>query len=182
MPLRPMHVRQRDIDGCGVACVAMMACVTYDEAWRACFPRRGGRGHRNEVDGQEMIKALARLGYKAYLSDTFKEHNAPAILVYSYDPLRPSPYCTHCVVWDPAVERLMDPGDDTTYVHSYDQDEQLRLWQATGWSCIILGGKLPGRTVNRCRVPSRDRSRDRTTTDGCTYLYDRYDGGWPSVY
>lgn len=144
---RPTHVRQKDADGCGVACVAMLADVSYEAARRACFPRLDHEGLRSgerqplDVDARMMIQALWRLGFHARESDTYKDQDAAVIMVYSYYPGKKNAASwVHCVVWDTDEGRLMDPGDDTPYVTSEDQRQQLDLWERSRWRCVVLGG------------------------------------------
>jgi ABC-type bacteriocin/lantibiotic exporter with double-glycine peptidase domain len=105
------QVIQADDAGCGIACVAMLARVTYAEARNKMFKKTDG------VTGTftwEVRKALRKFGMKSPKRlrvirdrDAYRElrHNALLKLV---TPSHKSG-CWHWVVWDARRKKLLDP-------------------------------------------------------------------------
>lgn len=104
------EIRQRNDNDCGVACVAMVAGVSYFEARQQMFPD-GAPGLTEKAD---LIAALEVLGRKptqrlqSFLGIHHSVINLPfdAILKCNY---RKASGEWHWVVWDAKYQKIRDP-------------------------------------------------------------------------
>lgn len=132
------HVRQGDENGCAIACIAIIAGLTYERARAETFPkRRTFRDNKSlHVDDDRMSSTFRRLGFHVNHSATFRDHKRPAVLVFEWEPGMPSSD-RHAVVWDPFSERFLDPGYGPNF---HNTDRYLTLWQKTGYRATIVTG------------------------------------------
>ena len=108
-------VRQKDEIGCGIACVAMLSGVTYDEARKTLFPK----GAVKRTSSGKLFDALRKFGRKPVakrmisLKHVDLDHFADDCLVGAFLGSD-----RHWVVWDAAAKRIRDP---------YKGDYQLKV-------------------------------------------------------
>jgi ABC-type bacteriocin/lantibiotic exporter with double-glycine peptidase domain len=100
-------IRQRQEDDCGIACVAMLARVSYDRALDEGFD--GDSGLTDTID---VVRALQRLGGRPKTSRLIpkrtKDHRSfefDALLLVNYRKNRVG----HWVVWDSLHGKIRDP-------------------------------------------------------------------------
>jgi hypothetical protein len=105
------RVVQEDDTGCGVACVAMLGKVDYQDARKAMFARKGGY-----TGTTKLRKGLAKFGLDCAeliqfrRNSKFSSHESlpfDAILKLIAPSHKPG-YC-HWVVWDSRLGRIQDP-------------------------------------------------------------------------
>jgi hypothetical protein len=99
---------QKDEDGCGVACVAMLAGISYSQARSIMF----GSEPVGLTSTSGLIDALVRLGRRPFnkrLSPlrgrNYRELKSDALLKV----IRPGKWWFHWIVWDAKRERHLDP-------------------------------------------------------------------------
>jgi hypothetical protein len=103
------RVEQHDIDGCGVACFAMLTGQTYPEVLATLNP-----GQASWTDQSRLIEALQEAGY--HLNVRF---NTPirdletSLLVVRYRIA--GEIYMHCVVWDAERQAILDPYDTRSF-------------------------------------------------------------------
>ena len=101
------RVPQRTQTDCGVACVAMLAGVPYEEA-RAAFKFR----HRNQITStKDCIKALRRLG--VLVADRLRPLGPDPVETLTCRALLKTNKrrtCWHWTVYDPASRSIIDPS------------------------------------------------------------------------
>ena len=104
-------VRQRHKSDCGIACAAMLAGVSYDEASDAAAPLGKRRGKTNETT---MYLILRNLGLKGKLPLIAGRPNGQDALVKcnSGTRRRAGVKGWHWCVWSAAEQRILDPLDD----------------------------------------------------------------------
>lgn len=104
-------IRQRYKSDCGVACAAMLAGVTYEEASAAFAPLGKRRGCTNETT---MYLALRELGVKGKLPMASGKPNGQNALLKCNrtEHRRAGVKRWHWCVWDAAEQRILDPLDD----------------------------------------------------------------------
>ena len=117
------RVAQLDPNGCGVACVAMLAGVSYRSACALMFPDKRG----NYTSHAQLRKALRRygigLGKRVSLSgqrlnDLTVDGILSARIFWKGDDW------SHWIVWDARRQALLDP---------YDEQISLRLTRLVGF-------------------------------------------------
>jgi ABC-type bacteriocin/lantibiotic exporter with double-glycine peptidase domain len=105
------RVAQRDKNGCGVACVAMIAAITYEEACELMFPGRKG----NYTRAKDLRTALKHYGLtlgrrmslkNASMSDL--KHNG-IILAHTESVSEDRWAGSHWIVWDSDSQASLDP-------------------------------------------------------------------------
>lgn len=108
------RVHQRDIYGCGVACVAMLAGVSYNHAKKAIFgDDLGGLYKLRGTDHEAIARGLFNLGLDCAQTKLtgpigLRSLRKPAALMFRWPNARS---LVHCVVWDPAFGgRIVDPA------------------------------------------------------------------------
>ena len=119
------HVYQRDLNGCAVAGLAMLANVDYFVARRAVFPKiehkhnaRSCCGTYDEipcVDDEELFRGARRLGLKIRhyevknlsANDIYYRLKNDALLTMDIG----HPGTTHCFAWDAKNKKLWDPAE-----------------------------------------------------------------------
>lgn len=105
------RVVQEDENGCGVACVAMLAGVNYQAARVKMFPRRGG--YTNTADLRRALRkfklkcAPRMVTFRSSGFRNYKDLPTDAILKL-IAPTHP-PGVWHWVVWDARRKCLLDP-------------------------------------------------------------------------
>lgn len=99
-------VKQRNENGCGVACVAMIAGVTYSQARALMFGERAG----GYTDTAQLREALGALGIQT----------APKLVLFKSEAPQDLPFNAilktnrrtkdwHWVVWDCRRQKVLDP-------------------------------------------------------------------------
>ncbi|WP_352660945.1 cysteine peptidase family C39 domain-containing protein [Mesorhizobium australicum] len=100
-------IKQQDENGCGVACVAMIACITYTLARQHMFGDRPG-GYTSTGD---LRRALAQLDIEAAPRLVRLKAQTPADL--PFDAILKTNVKQdgewHWVVWDSRRQLLLDP-------------------------------------------------------------------------
>lgn len=114
------HIYQKNGTDCGVACVAMVAKVSYKTAYRACgFSKRD---KKQLTSTKQLRAALQRLGVKTYprlrpfrkKQPNDLEHNA----ILKVDHIG---RMWHWVAYDAKKQIIFDPAKDNILknIHSY---------------------------------------------------------------
>jgi hypothetical protein len=124
------HVYQRDLNGCAVAGLAMLANVDYFVARRAVFPKIEHvvnretdlyQDHYDEipcVDDEELFRGARRLGLKIRhyevknlsANDIYYRLKNDALLTMDIGRFG-YPGTTHCFAWDAKNKKLWDPAE-----------------------------------------------------------------------
>lgn len=99
-------VKQLHVDGCFVACVAMLLGETYDNAFNEMFPGRDdGWG---DLPVEEASHVLERLGFKPVRSRARRiknlRHDAVVVIKWKEDPS-----ISHSAVWSSKKRKMLDP-------------------------------------------------------------------------
>jgi ABC-type bacteriocin/lantibiotic exporter with double-glycine peptidase domain len=118
-------IKQEDANGCGVACVAMLTGVEYDEAREVIYPT----GRSRLTNTKDLRTALKKLGRKP-----MSERRQP------FGPKTPEDLTTntlifvkmgkkgkgngHWVVWDAEAKKIRDP------------DPSKRLYKIKGYLAV----------------------------------------------
>lgn len=124
------YKKQQVSSGCAIACVAMIADVSYKEARKAVLGTSRG-GHYASFD--QCIKGLKKLGILGKRSNSYNK-NTPAILMFSWSY---APDVHHCVVYDPAFGgRFIDPAGSHDGSRFY-----LQRWRRSGKETLVIVGK-----------------------------------------
>lgn len=118
-------VRQQHFTGCAIACVAMVAGRTYDEAHALSGKR--GKGDKSLWE-HEIVGLLRTFGIRSRFVEGHVLNRRPAILMFDWVMSSG----THCVVWDPRKVHFIDPdhGEQEELVES-------ELWIRSG-RCAVL--------------------------------------------
>lgn len=107
MSFRLVQQKNRS-SGCGPACVAMVARVSYDQATRAIFnddrTTELGTEYRHLRDG---LKALGLRTSFAVRATTFEQASEPSIFAVKW---REQSRKWHWVLYDPRTRRIFDPN------------------------------------------------------------------------
>lgn len=109
-------IRQEDENGCGVACVAMLAGVTYSEARTIVYPN----GRAKLTNTKILRAALLQLGRKP-LSETRISLRSKTLDDLDRDALifvkmgKKGKGNGHWIVWDNAARKERDPDDRKPY-------------------------------------------------------------------
>lgn len=106
-------IRQKHRLGCGIACLAMIAGISYNESLALLHPNRE-KGEITSVDTDQLVSAIRDLGYHCSIywgNFPLNLFSSRMIIGVLHPKSRPkSPYCeSHVVVWDPKVNRIYDP-------------------------------------------------------------------------
>lgn len=104
-------IRQRYRSDCGIACAAMLAGVSYEEASDAAAPLGKRRGQTNETT---MSLILQHLGFEAKIPMIPGPANGTnALLKCNRGERRRAGVKTwHWCVWSSAEQKILDPLDD----------------------------------------------------------------------
>lgn len=126
------RVKQPVSTGCAVACVAMVAGVSFDKAARAVKRRTTGDLCASFA---EMMQALRHMGFTCRMGSDFRARGQRAILMFEWDW---APEVYHCLVWDPAFGgRLVEPDG---LISKMDYDYYWRLWRRSGREALVVTG------------------------------------------
>lgn len=125
-------VRQRHDTGCAIACAAMLAGVSYDEALRAIHGRKKPR--KKSATIPKVRKGLKQLGVKTEETGRFMQLKRPAMMMFEW-PCAPGLH--HCVVYDPSFGgRIIDPAGDAEWYRG--RDYYLRAWRRSGRMSVAV--------------------------------------------
>lgn len=109
-------IKQEDENGCGVAAVAMLAGVTYEEARAVVYP--SGRSRLTKT--KEFHDALIKLGRRplserriGFGSKTPDDLDAEALIYVKMG--KKGQGNGHWIVWDNAARELRDPSQPKPY-------------------------------------------------------------------
>lgn len=126
------RVEQLQDTGCAVACVAMVAGVSYT---RAALHVKGRRHGDLSAYFTEMARGLRSMGFTCRMGIDFRRTRRRAILMFEW---RCCPGDYHCVVWDPSFGgRFVDPGYDRSLTHQFYIDS----WRRSGSQSLIITGR-----------------------------------------
>ena len=105
------HVIQKDENGCGMACVAMLAGVDYETSCKRLFRTKSGKGRYTHT--KEIKAALRRAGLRTDRRCVrFKKDEGPLILQFDAIMITRAAKqhgTFHWVVWDSKARRVLDP-------------------------------------------------------------------------
>jgi len=135
------RIQQGNHYGCGIACVATVAGVTYARARHEFFPhvKKFKEGKHLAVSGEHMVNALRRLGFEAAIEDDFKKLKVPAIVPFKWVHL--SKWSgVHAVVWNPFDRKFVDPGSD--HDRGLDNLFYENKWRKSNFSVVAVTGKI----------------------------------------
>lgn len=109
-------IKQKEENDCGVACVAMLAGASYDEARALIHPN----GRSKLTKTKDLSNALIKLGRKPlsdrrqpFGSKTPRDLDTDALVFVEMDDGDDS---KHWIVWDAKAKKLRDPYH-TKYEH-----------------------------------------------------------------
>lgn len=116
-------VKQKHKDGCGVACFAMLADISYRRAMRILHPWRLPFTKAN-TNNKHFVATFVKLGWNWTCStdgnvDITKINNKAMLVIANEDKTY------HGVVWDPKTKTVLDPQDPQKPLEYY----QKRLYQ-----------------------------------------------------
>lgn len=124
---------QQPPSGCAIACVAMVAGVSYDEAFLAVHDSWNAHP---EASYKDIIAGLRKLGFSSRLATDFRRQSKrPAILVFEWRGLSRGVY--HSVVWDHHSKRFVDPG----YKRPLGEKFYMDHWRKSERVAVMLTGK-----------------------------------------
>ena len=134
------HVSQRRSTGCGIACLAMVAGVSYRKAVKAIFGNRKVKDHQVDVD--QLAKALKKFGFESKESASFKGHTKAyaCILGFFWDPGCPEsdpewPKSDgHFAVYNSQEDTFLDPAG----IYYLERWELVSLWQRSGRETLVI--------------------------------------------
>jgi len=122
------HVAQIDLNGCAIACVAMLANVEYKIARHAVFPNKKFRDARFSynippIEDEPLFAGMRRLGLKIHqystrnlsVKDIYYRLKHDALLTMSLPNWCRYQDCTHCLAWDAQKKKLYDPGSISSW-------------------------------------------------------------------
>jgi len=106
------RIQQRTESDCGVACVAMLACVSYEDAYKAVY----GEGRKGLTSAGKLSAALSRLGRRPVKGRMVSKRmtalrSLPHDALLKVQPLTCS--TKHWVVWDKKRQMKLDPYHTT---------------------------------------------------------------------
>lgn len=105
------YVRQKHVKGCGVASLAMVTGLSYNDALKLIDPQRQkGKEYRGTAL-EQVLKAFNDMGvkYRIHFNSKLKDIKNDAYICASL-PCG----CRHAVAWDAKNKKILDP--DTTEV------------------------------------------------------------------
>lgn len=127
------HVAQSRMDGCGIACLAMITGLSYRAAARAVFGAK--RSSRHVVDIDQLSRALKKLGYRTKPTRSFRHKNAHAVILgFWWTPWNPLPYEGHFVVYYPKRDEFLDPDP----IPWATRERIVRLWRMSGCETLVV--------------------------------------------
>ena len=133
-----IHIRQKHITGCGVACMAMIWGITYRQALKRIYPK-----HRfwQKVQPFPIGSVLWHFGFDYHEAVSnrvmVKQITHPAIIIVEWEPEDhlqfpfPEPK-THAIVWDPATQSILDPALKYAAPLSYYQPRIIGYYEVLG--------------------------------------------------
>ena len=122
-------IKQKHKDGCGVACFAMLADISYNKAMRILHPWRLPFTKAN-TNNRHFVRTFVKLGWKWTCStdgnvDITKIDNKAMLVIANSDKTY------HGVIWDPETKTVLDPQEPQKPLKYY----QSRLYQVVQfWS------------------------------------------------
>ncbi len=106
MPMRLVH--QKRIDGCAVACLAIVTGQSYDEARHVLHPEAKGPFGSHWTNNMDLLAALNTAGFGINVRVPCPiQQLKSSILVVRYEIM--SSQHMHTVVWDAEQQRILDP-------------------------------------------------------------------------
>ena len=125
---------QQDPSGCGVACVAMVAGISYTQAKRVLFPDITGGQKNFALNAYQLRDGLRSLGFQVgnkfvRVPKDIRELKFAAVLKANDQENG----LWHAVVWDPRRLLILDPN--TKNGHRKPTDRRLRIK-----SGLLIGG------------------------------------------
>lgn len=104
-------VRQKHRTGCGPACLAMIAGVSYEQALRFVHPRRR-KGSTVATSVAKLVRGIRRAGLFWHIEQSLSfaavvKLREPAVVAIRWAPSRGDK--RHWIVWDPVAKRFSDP-------------------------------------------------------------------------
>lgn len=111
MPRKIKLIRQKHRLGCGIACLAMIAGISYDESLALLHPNRE-KGEVTSVYTDRLVDVIRDLGYHCSIYwgnfplDLFKSRT---IIGVTYPKTKSNHAESHVVIWDPIENRIYDP-------------------------------------------------------------------------
>ena len=113
---------QKHVDGCVIACFAMVMGVSYDKALKAVHPKRKKGKKIDGIPFVNLIKILNKLHIHIAVypfSRNILKIQRPAILLMNQQGCDWS----HVVVWDPESKKILDPDRKKRCSFEYYQKE-----------------------------------------------------------
>lgn len=113
---------QKHVNGCAVACFAMVTGMSYDKALKLIHPKRKAREKIDGVLFSDLVKILNKMHIKIAVYSSSKnilQIKRPSILLMNQRDCDWS----HVVVWDPETKRILDPDRKKRCSFEYYQKE-----------------------------------------------------------
>lgn len=116
------HIRQRYNNDCAIACIAMMAGISYKRALKLTNPNRWPFQKIKTPEWDEIRQTLLNLGLRMgeweWQTVKLSEITSPSMIVVQFSDL-----LTHAVVWDPTTQQIFDPSNvlNTFYNKYYEK-------------------------------------------------------------
>lgn len=105
-PAEMQNLKQRTKKDCGVACMAMLADISYDSAWQAALPVMADEA--GTIPFERLAPLFEGFGFQTSISEGGPDASSPSGLCeISY--ARDGKTVWHYVVWDAGTGRFIDP-------------------------------------------------------------------------
>lgn len=116
-------VTQKHKNGCGAACFAMLAGLSYNDSVKILYPQKKLWGKLPPIHPTKLFPFFEE--HEVFFSPKNAPINIwriqyPAILVIK--PLTAKQIVSHAVVWDPIKKRILDPYKGANYIFKDYQD------------------------------------------------------------
>jgi len=137
-PFNIVKVKQEDLHGCVIACVAMVTGITYEQARAKFHPRRKSFPHdcmKLMKSTDEAMAVIKKLGFNCEHLNGIKKYKRPAIAFFDWPPPDSR---RHAMVWDPYRQCFHDPACDDDQMLSSKQ--YMKIWRRSGYGSIIVTG------------------------------------------
>jgi len=101
------YVKQKHVNGCGIASLSMITGIGYDRMMRVVAPKRIPGAKYGGTTLEQTLKALSKLRIKYRM--IFQRINLNRLKNDAYISISQSCGCRHAIVWDAKAKRLVDP-------------------------------------------------------------------------
>jgi len=131
------RIPQANSEGCGIACLAMVAGISYRKAVQTVFGNRKKSTH--EINIHQLAKSLKKFGFNTKLSNSFKKHNKARAVIIGF--MWPGETEGHYIVYVPDEDKFLDPAWDDDDPCSWNRYDLVRYWIQSGRESLVIYNK-----------------------------------------